>query len=338
MKTISTALQNALHDDTLTICDIIQIIRVDGTILYFTDLDSNVLIGGNVYIASNGFNATSIQAALGAGAQTCSYELLLSEDGVSGITRADLHNGLYAFAKLLHSRVDYMNVTAGKIDLLAGNIITSTYGDALTVTLDVTTPMAQTRPICNDVYSQACRYDFGDSDCGVSLDDKVDGPHVDINQTDPQVLVLTPDELSPQAYYNNGFVYFNTGANTGKGFEIETNDYPDPDNPLQTHIHLKVAMNTLALAGDAVLLYPGCDKRIDSGCTYWNNVARFGGEPYDIDQELVTSTNTSAPVDSPTTSSPADVATPVYTAATDEAAAAQAASTDWLYRYIPDGG
>ena len=128
--------------------------------------------------------------------------------------------------------------------------------------------------------SSTCRADFGDAKCKIDIGPMVDGPHV-FAPIDAQSFVITRDEITPLGYYNNGTLYFKTGQNKGLGYEILTVTAADANG--RETIYTKVPIAFDVEAGYYFFLYPGCDKVITSGCTYWNNTANFQGEPFAAD-------------------------------------------------------
>jgi len=75
--------------------------------------------------------------------------------------------------------------------------------------------------------------------------------------------------------YSAGLVKFMEGNNIGDAFDIiEYNESGDVAT-----IRLALVPPQTVLVGEAVKVYPGCDKTLNR-CKYWANVVNFRGEPY----------------------------------------------------------
>lgn len=278
MRTLTSTQINALRQSSLTICFACVITEVDGTVLQFCDHDQDV----DNYRANFGFDASSVATVLGGSPQAVSLSFLLSKQALKGITRNKLDRGQLDNAKLVVGLLDYEHVEFGLFKMFTGYVTSASYADAGTVTLSASTNLGKVRTLCADKFSQTCRADFGDSLCKVDLSDKVDGPRV-YDQVDIQSFTCTADERSPDGYYNNGTVYFTTGDARDTGYEILTNQFGEDGHMLIT---LKVPLLADIKRFDHMLLYPGCDKVITSGCKYWKNTANFQGENFIADQQV----------------------------------------------------
>jgi hypothetical protein len=93
--------------------------------------------------------------------------------------------------------------------------------------------------------------------------------------TDDETKVFSRAGGDVQASYDAGLVKFTAGANIGEAFDIiEYSQVGD----IAT-VRLAIVPTRAVEVGEAVLVYPGCDKTLQR-CKYWANVINFRGEPY----------------------------------------------------------
>ncbi len=283
MRGLSDDQKTSYDSDLLTIAELIDLVLNDGTIVKLTSHDVDV----GPYLAGFGLDVSNVVLQLGGAGQTTTVNVLPNrEDGsiTGGVTYTAIEAGLLDSCLATLSLIDWNNPGAIPLVIFTGYCSEAKYGTAGTLELTLNTPMSVDRPICGDVLSQTCRADFGDARCGVDINPFVDGPHV-YSPGDSQNLVLSRDEVTPPGFYNNGTVYFREGPNKGLGYEILTIGAADVNG--REVLTTKVPLAFDPLPGDLLFLYPGCDKIITSGCTYWNNVQNFQGEPFVADQSNI---------------------------------------------------
>lgn len=73
-------------------------------------------------------------------------------------------------------------------------------------------------------------------------------------------------------YYDQGLIRFETGKNAGKSFEIKTYR--------EDKITLYLSPPYKPEEGDRAVIYPGCDKRVQTCLDKFDNVVNFRGEPH----------------------------------------------------------
>ena len=276
MRNLSASQQASFSNDVLTICSLAEIIVNDGTLVYLTDHDVDL----GDYKSSFGLDLSAILMQLGGTGQTATVTMLPDNGRGGGITFGMVEQGLLDSALVKIYWTDYTKSPLDPILVTQGYISECTYGSASLFTFTINTKLSIPVNLCADVLQATCRVDFGSPQCGIDLTNMVDGPHV-WAPIDAQSFIMTRDEATPAGYYNNGTLYFQTGANKGSGYEILTVSDPDANN--RETVFLKVPIAFDVEQGDYFFLYPGCDKVISSGCTYWNNTVNFQGEPFTAD-------------------------------------------------------
>lgn len=73
-------------------------------------------------------------------------------------------------------------------------------------------------------------------------------------------------------YYDQGLIRFETGRNAGKAFEIKTYR--------EDKLTLYLSPPYPPAEGDRAVVYPGCDKRVQTCLEKFDNVINFRGEPH----------------------------------------------------------
>jgi uncharacterized phage protein (TIGR02218 family) len=284
MRQLTDDQSASFKSELLTLAMLLELTLNDGTSVKLTNHDADV----GDYKSTFGLDIDNITLQLGGAGQTTTASVLPDLDNIGGgITVSQIESnaldGCYARVSL----IDWSKPGATPFIMLTGYVDEAKYGNAGKLNMSLLTPLNKSRPICKDIVSQMCRADFGDERCGIKVDDgMIDGPHVEAPIND-QCFLLSSDEQTPRNYYNNGTCYFTSGANKGLGYEILATT-ADPSTTDNETLFLKVPLVFPVQAGDTMELYPGCDKVLTSGCTFWNNQHNFQGEPYTVDPSKVT--------------------------------------------------
>lgn len=276
MRNLSASQQTSFNNETLTIASLVEVHANDGTIVKLTDHDVDL----GEYVSTFGLDMSAIVVQLGGTGQTATVTTLPDKGAGGGITYQMVEGGLLDNAIVKCYWCDYTKSPLDPLQIFQGFVNEVKYGNSALLELDITSLLAAAPSLCRDVMQQTCRADFGDAKCGIDITNMIDGPHV-FAPIDSQSFKMTRDEITPVGYYNNGTLRFITGENKGLGYEILTVSLADANG--RETVYLKVPLAFDVAPGDYIGLYPGCDKLIDSGCTYWNNTLNFQGEPYIVD-------------------------------------------------------
>lgn len=277
MRDLSPSQAASFKSELLTIASLVNIRANDGTMIYLTDHDQDL----GQYVSQYGLDVSAILLQLGGTGQTATITMLPDRGIGNGVTYPQVESGLLDAAGVQVFWADYTVTPLDPILICTAFISEAKYGDSALIELTINTLLAIPRPLCGNVMSQTCRADFGDALCKVDITPLVDGPQVYAG-IDEMSLVMSRDEVTPPGFYNNGTLAFQSGANKGLNYEVLTVG-PADANGRET-LYTKVPIAFAVAQGDKFLLYPGCDKVITSGCTYWNNTANFQGEPFIADQ------------------------------------------------------
>jgi hypothetical protein len=164
MITISAALKAHLAQPYQTTCTIWKVTLTNGTVLGFTDLDLSFTFQSQLYQAATGYIRTDIayQSDLSIGNME-----LHGPANFPSITEADVMAGLWDFAAVEVSLINWNDFTMGKMILCTG-----TLGE---ITMERNTFKTELRNInqcytrmLGELTSPGCRADLFDSRCQVS--------------------------------------------------------------------------------------------------------------------------------------------------------------------------
>ena len=173
------SLSRASKAEVTNLASCIRIKRLDGYVVGFTEHDVDLVVGGMVYKALGGIDASSVSS----GTEMAPDNLMLTgRVGSSNqrprdeaqrldgqITAIDLLAGKYDFAETEMFLVDYTAPNAGRLVQKKGVLgEISLKGDMFYAELRGLTQNLSQDGICN-IYSICCRANLGDRKCRVNL-------------------------------------------------------------------------------------------------------------------------------------------------------------------------
>lgn len=165
MRNISAALLAHLQGDVRTVCTLWLITRRDNQVFGFTDFDQPIIYGGLTYTPKGGYTHSAIASS--SDLSTTNMELNAIFDS-SAITPQSLESGLWDFASVTVSLVNYSDLSMGTATLNSGVLgaITITNGVYQAELRGFAQLMQQDQ---GDVYSATCRAQLGDVKCTIDL-------------------------------------------------------------------------------------------------------------------------------------------------------------------------
>ena len=174
-KTVSASLDSHLDEEVTTLATLWRITRTDGQEFFFTDHDADIVFGGNTYKADSGYKRTAIQNDSSLSVDNLDVEGVFDN---SAITEQDLRAGLFDYAQVRISIVNWDDLTQGEIKMRNGRL-----GEVLITVQDIF--RAELRGMSQQfsrrigkLYQPECRADLGDSECNVPIQ-----PNVRANST-----------------------------------------------------------------------------------------------------------------------------------------------------------
>lgn len=270
MRTPSGTLGNKFDDTTTTLARIWDITRKDTTVVRLTDHDQDLAVGGDTYLAAQGFSASSI--LISAGEPVQGMEMIMPED-TTGVDGDDVDAGLYDGAQCSMRYVDYEALAGGAMTMFGGVIGHSTHDRRLQqINFTVEGKFSRGRVVNVESWSSTCRADLGDARCTVDIEALKTGATVTSVPSQytfvDSSLALADDAVAL------GVVKWLTGANAGLAFEIKGN--VAATDRVTTFMPAPFVIQV----GDTCDLYPGCNKSLSTCRDTYNNVVNFRGEPF----------------------------------------------------------
>jgi len=272
MRVIPAAVQTHLETEVMTLARLIHITRADGVHKYFTDAVDSIDYGGNTYLAAHAFSASAIMTSSNnQSLQSVSLEVMLN---ASGISEADIRSRRYLQAACEIMLINYKSPDDGVVLLYSGyfkKIEITNNGRAIVEVSSDGGAGGIGGKLGIEKYSRTCRADFGDERCGIDIEALAVPFTVDATYT--ATLTFNSDDLhQPLDTYTGGKLLWVTGDNAGTYSQVKIS-LADGDIQL-------VSISNPLQVGDTGKIYPSCDKLIDSGCTLYDNVVNFRGEPH----------------------------------------------------------
>ncbi|KAA1015979.1 DUF2163 domain-containing protein [Paraburkholderia panacisoli] len=165
MRTIPAALAAHLAGDVRTVCTLWLVTRTDGALIGFTDFDQDITYGGQLFRSAGGYTHSQIQSGSDLSTSNLEVDAIFDSDL---ITPQSLESGLWDFASVVISLVNYNDLTMGAAVLASGVLgqVTIRNGVYKTELRGLAQLMQED---FGDVYSPTCRAMFGDAQCTTDL-------------------------------------------------------------------------------------------------------------------------------------------------------------------------
>ncbi|MFX9108572.1 phage BR0599 family protein, partial [Acinetobacter baumannii] len=120
-----------------------------------------------------------------------------------------------------------------------------------------------------NLYTPGCLNTLFDSACGLLSADFAVNTSIDTNSTPNRILC---DLSQPQGWFTQGVVEFLEGANIGIKRTVRLHEAGS--------LILTLPLLKMPEIGEAIRVYPGCDKRLETCTNRFNNRSRFRGAPF----------------------------------------------------------
>lgn len=260
------------------IAELITITLADGTVLRYTTGERDITLSGNTFSASGPLPIVgSIGWKIGVEVDTVKLQLwaLLTNLVESQAILAAIIQGLFDNALVLVQRVfmpTYGDVSNGAIILLQGNVSDIPVADSAHAELDVKSRKELLNiPLPYRTYQPSCDWTLYGPGCGLSAAAfQVSGA---LTAGSGQLLLNT-NLSNPDQYFDQGYITFTSGANTGVTRAIRS--YLNSGGQILLFVPLPNAVAT----SDAFHAFPGCDKMQATCQNKFSNLANFPGAPY----------------------------------------------------------
>ncbi|MEX1034647.1 MAG: DUF2163 domain-containing protein [Sneathiella sp.] len=268
MKNLSTAMNNHLQGEVLTLATCWALTRQDGTELFFTDFDEDLLIDGDSYLAASGYSRSAIANSSSFTVDNLDIIGNLQSDVIS---EEDLFSGLYDYAEVRIFMINWQDLSMGAIPLRKGWLGEISARDGA-FTAELRGLSQALLHEIGGVYAPLCSADLGDVKCGVDVEALTETDVV-ASVTSRGVFALT-DYDGADDVLNGGVLTFTSGNNAGRASEIR--GWAQADKIVTLFLEMPFAINE----GDGVSFFPGCDKRYATCRDVYSNHLNFRGFPH----------------------------------------------------------
>ena len=155
-----------LQGETTFLTSLWRITRADGTNFFFTDHDVDVTFEGDLYESSVGYNRTAVSNQVGLSVDNLDVSGFLDS---SALTDTELRAGLFDFADVRISIVNFVDLANGAIKIRKGKLGEIVYNDSGFFQTELRgLTQAYSQQIV-ELYEPECRADLGDARCKVTL-------------------------------------------------------------------------------------------------------------------------------------------------------------------------
>lgn len=277
MRQASPQLIALLDADQFIMVDLYTITTIQGIEYCYTSYDVNLTVQGKEFRADGPIiSREGISASLGIEVDNLSITIETNESTKFGevpVAQA-FHNGILDGARFKLERI-FMDIntptdtSAGTLVLFEGRIVEpelNRYEINASVVSDVDNLKLQ---MPRNLYTPGCLNTLFDGACGLLSADFAVNTTIGTNSTPSRILC----ELSqPQGWFTQGVVEFLEGVNIGIKRTVRLHE--------SGVLLLTLPLLDIPEIGEAIRVYPGCDKRLDTCTNRFNNRARFRGAPF----------------------------------------------------------
>lgn len=274
MKTASAQLEDDLAESVTTLAAAIEVTRKDAIVHRFTNATRSVVLGGQTFKHNGGFDPSDLTSTHDDGISSAAVSTFFDSE----LTEVDVRAGKLDQARVKIYWFNWSDPTSGTMTMLNGIVMRASVTDESACQLEISGRMSTaTRPL-GELRTPNCRAIFGDARCKVDIEAlKV---AVTISAVAGQTLTVTGADGAVATFFNQGLVFFTSGAMSGEGIDIGSHiQILSGAIVIGTQIKMYQPPQRPILPGDTADLYPGCDKTL-ARCLFYENVINFRGEPY----------------------------------------------------------
>lgn len=277
MRQASPKLIALLDANQFIMADLYTITTIQGIEYRFTNYDFDLTVGGKVF-SSQGpiISREGISLSLGIEVDNLSITIGTKESTKFGevpVTQA-FHNGVLDGARFKLERI-FMDAqtptdtSAGTLVLFEGRIVEPEF-DRFEIKASVVSDVDGLKlQMPRNLYQPGCLNTLFDSACGLRSADFAVNTTIGANSTPNRILC---DLSQPQGWFTQGVVEFLEGVNIGIKRTVRLHE--------TGALLLTLPLLEMPAIGEAIRVYPGCDKRLETCTNRFNNRARFRGSPY----------------------------------------------------------
>lgn len=277
MRQASPQLIALLDADQFIMADLYTITTIQGIEYRYTSYDYSLVVEGKEF-RSDGpvISREGTSQSLGIEVDNLSISIETNESTKFGdvpVAQA-FHNGILDGARFKLERI-FMDMhtptdtSTGTLVLFEGRIVEpelDRYVINASVVSDVDNLKLQ---MPRNLYTPGCLNTLFDSACGLLSADFAVNTTIGANSTPSRILC---DLSQPQGWFTQGVVEFLEGANIGIKRTVRLHE--------SGALILTLPLLDMPAIGEAIRVYPGCDKRLTTCDNRFNNRSRFRGAPF----------------------------------------------------------
>ncbi|AMX19777.1 hypothetical protein IEC338SC_2651 [Acinetobacter pittii] len=277
MRQASPKLIALLDADQFIMADLYTITTIQGIEYLYTSYDFNLTVNGKTF-RSDGpiISREGISLSLGIEVDNLSITIETNESTKFGdvpIAQA-FHNGVLDGARFKLERI-FMDIntptdtSAGTIVLFDGRIVEpelNRYEINSSVVSDVDGLKLQ---MPRNLYTPGCLNTLFDNACGLLSSEFAVNTIIGANSAPNRIQC---NLSQPQGWFTQGVVEFLEGDNVGIKRTVRLHE--------AGALLLTLPLLDMPEVGEAIRVYPGCDKRLETCINRFNNRPRFRGAPF----------------------------------------------------------
>lgn len=263
------------------VADLYTITLYDGTILRYTSADINLPIGANTFLSADPTGGAPIvkrsRCKWSIGLQTNTLEVKVIayvQHTINGIPWMQfIRNGGLDGARIELDRFitdSWTDTSRGVLRWFAGNVSDTELSRSeakLTVKDDLELLNIK---LPKEIYQPGCRNTLFDTGCGLNKATFALARTVNAGSTTTRILTTSAGQAA--GYFDSGYLFCGPGPNAGAQRTVKKWDGVGLD--------LALPLPFTPVAGNTFTIYPGCNKQKTTCQTKFNNLPRFGGQPY----------------------------------------------------------
>ena len=281
MKTTNATLNNYLLNNAVyTMCDLVTITPVSGSVIRLTDADVDITLSSNTYY-HNTYQFKRSNTKINIGLKVDEMDFTIFDIGSNLINNHTLYqscvNGYFDNAQIKVQRL--MNcygtyTTDYLIWMFEGNV-SAANPSRYEIKLKVKSELEKLNlPTPRNLYQPTCVNTLFDTNCGLSSGTYLKTGTIG-TVTSATLFQATLSTTPTDQYYNLGYITCTSGANNGVKRSIKTQT-----GTTTVTLTLYYPLPYTPTAADTFSILPGCDKVYASGCTKYSNTAKFRGFDY----------------------------------------------------------
>lgn len=277
MRAASPQLIALLDADQFVMADLYTITTVQGDEFRYTNYDFDLIVAGQTYNSSGPIiSREGISLSLGIEVDNLSISIDCIDDNKwngFNVVQA-FHNGQLDGARFKLERI-FMDIntptdtSAGSIKLFEGRIIEPDL-DRNSIQASVASDLDELNvQMPRNLYQPSCTNTLFDTACGLLRQNFMAQTTIESGSTTARILCQVNQ---PQGWFTQGVIEFLDGGNSGLKRTIRIHE--------SGVLLLTLPLLEAPQAGQQIKIYPGCDKRLETCQSRFNNFSQFRGAPF----------------------------------------------------------